>query len=137
MGRILTCGALIRSKLLLNSTTDTQSKVVEILLNAGKQRSYLSFVSISFLIEFINQLNADSVQTSIWPLMENEFGKPWAEQTLDSFYALLVIRDKFPALVNQDFLKKYLSSNDIITKENINNIVNILTVSIHIHNCRK
>ncbi|XP_043504476.1 myb-binding protein 1A-like protein [Polistes fuscatus] len=135
MGRILTCGALIRSKLLLNSTTDTQSKVVEILLNAGKQRSYLSFVSISFLIEFINQLNADSVKTSIWPLMENEFGKPWAEQTLDSFYALLVIRDKFPALVNQDFLKKYLSSNDIITKENINNIVNILTDLPRIKSC--
>lgn len=135
MGRILTCGALIRSKLLLNSAADTQSKVVEILLNAGKQRSYLSFVSISFLMEFINQLNGDSVKTSIWPLMENEFGKPWAEQTLDSFYALLVIRDKFPALVNQEFLKKYLSSNDIITKENINNIVNILTDLPRIKSC--
>ncbi|XP_015174164.1 PREDICTED: myb-binding protein 1A-like protein [Polistes dominula] len=135
MGRILTCGALIRSKLLLNSINNTQSKVVEILLNAGKQRSYLSFVSISFLIEFINQLDANSVKKSIWPLIENEFGKPWAEQTLDSFYALLIIRDKFPALVNQDFLQKYLLSNDIITKENINNIVNILTDLPRIKSC--
>ncbi|KAL2737232.1 myb-binding protein 1A-like protein [Vespula maculifrons] len=135
MGRILTSGALIRSKLLLGSTTDIQSKVVEILLNAGKQRSYLSFVSISFLIEFINQLDTNSIRTSIWPFIEKEFGKPWAEQTLDTFYTLLIIRDKYPVLVNQDFLKKYLGSDDIITKESIENIIKILTDLPRIVSC--
>lgn len=131
MGRILAYGTLIRSKLLLNSINEIQLQTIQDLINAGKQRSYLSFVSVSFLVEFINQLDTECIKKSVWPIIEKEFGKPWTEQTLDSLYALLIIRNKCPLLVNNEFSKKHFGTEDIISKESMNNIVKILLVSIY------
>ncbi|CAD1478873.1 unnamed protein product [Heterotrigona itama] len=126
MGRILAYGALIRSKILSKNIDIIQQQIIQDLINAGKQRSYLSFVSISFLIEFINQVDTECIKKLIWPIVEKEFGKPWAQQTLDSFYALLVIKNKCPLLVNNEFSKKHFGTNDIITKESMNDIVKVL-----------
>ncbi|KAK9297581.1 hypothetical protein QLX08_008798 [Tetragonisca angustula] len=126
MGRILAYGALIRSKILSKSIDVIQQQTIQDLINSGKQRSYLSFVSISFLIEYINQVDTECIKKLIWPIVEKEFGKPWAQQTLDSFYALLVIKDKCPLLVNNEFSKKHFGTNDIITEESMNDIVKVL-----------
>lgn len=132
MGRTLLCGALIRSKLLIQSTIEIQQKVIEILLNAGRQRSYLSLVSIMFLDEFIIQLDIESMKKIVWPIVEKEFGKPWSEQTLDSFYVLLVVREKYPSLVDHKFLKKHLGVKDILAKESIEDIIKLLMVRTYI-----
>lgn len=126
MGRILLCGALIRSKLLARNSAETQQQIMEILLNAGKQRSHLSFISAVFLSEFIVQLDIESMK-NVWPIVEKEIGKPWSEQTLDTFYVLLIIRDKHPSLVNHKFLKEHLGKKEIITKESVEDIVKLLT----------
>lgn len=126
MGRILAYGTLIRSKLLLNSINEIQLQTIQDLINAGKQRSYLSFVSVSFLVEFVNQLDTECIKKSVWPIIEKEFGKPWTEQTLDSLYALLIIRNKCPLLVNNEFSKKHFGTEDIISKESMSNIVKVL-----------
>ncbi|XP_017879918.1 myb-binding protein 1A-like protein [Ceratina calcarata] len=126
MGRILAYGALIRSKVLSNSTVEKQLETVQDLINAGKQRSYLSFVSTSFLIEFINQVDSNCIKKSVWPVIENEFGKPWTEQTLDSFYTLLVVKNKCPSLVNHEFSKKYFGTKGIITEQSMSDIVKVL-----------
>ncbi|XP_076236733.1 MYB binding protein 1a [Calliopsis andreniformis] len=126
MGRILMYGALIRSKALSKCNIETQQKILQDLINAGKQRRYLSFVSVSFLVEFINQINIKDIKKLVWPIVEKEFGKPWIEQTLDTFYILLVIKDKYPSLVNHEFSKKHFSTENIITKESMNSIVKVL-----------
>ncbi|XP_012541717.2 myb-binding protein 1A [Monomorium pharaonis] len=126
MGRILLCGALIRSKLLARNSVETQQQITEILLNAGRQRSYLSFISVIFLSEFVDQLDSESMK-NVWPLVEKEISKPWSEQTLDTFYVLLIIKDKYPSLVNHKFLKEHLGVKEIITKESMENIVKLLT----------
>lgn len=129
MGRILLCGALIRSKLLAQNSIEMQQQIIEILLNAGKQRSYLSFISTMFLSEFIIQLDTVSIK-NVWPIVEKEIGKPWSEQTLDTFYMLLILRDKHPSLVDHKFLKQHLGMTEIITKESVEDIVKLLTVCI-------
>lgn len=126
MGRILLCGALIRSKLLVRNSVEMQQQITEILLNSGKQRSYLSFISVTFLSEFVVQLDIESMK-NVWPIIEKEIGKPWSEQTLDTFYVLLIIRDKHPSLVNHKFLKEHLGVKEIITKESMEDIVKVLT----------
>lgn len=127
MGRILLCGALIRSKLLARNSIEIQQQIMEILMNAGTQRSYLSFISVMFLNELIVQFDTESMK-NVWPIIKKEIGKPWSEQTLDTFYVLLVIRDKHPSLVDHKFLKEHLGVKEIITKESMENIVNLLTV---------
>lgn len=127
MGRILLCGALIRSKLFARNSIEMQQQITEILVNAGKQRSYLSFISVMFLSELIVQLDVESVK-NIWLIVEKEIGKPWAEQTLDTFYLLLIVRDKHPSLVNHKFLKEHLNVKEIITKDSMEDIVTLLTV---------
>ncbi|KAG5310642.1 DPO5 polymerase, partial [Acromyrmex insinuator] len=131
MGRILLCGAVIRSKLLARNSVEMQQQIMEILLNAGKKRSYLSFISTMFLSEFIIQLDIESIK-NVWPIVEKEIGKPWSEQTLDTFYMLLILRDKHPSLVNHKFLKQHLGMTEIITKESIEDIVRLLTALLRI-----
>ncbi|XP_076618481.1 MYB binding protein 1a isoform X1 [Colletes latitarsis] len=126
MGRILAYGALIRSKMLCKSTVDIQMQIVQELINRGKQRSYLSFPSTSFLIEFVNQIHADDIKKVVWPIVEKEFGKPWTEQTIDTFYTLLSIKGKCPPLINHEFSKKHFGTEDIITKESMSNITKVL-----------
>ena len=126
MGRILLYGALIRSKVLSKSIVEIQQRVIQDLINAGKQRNYLSFISFSFLVEFVNQIDAKNIKKLVWPIVEKEFGKPWPEQTLDTFYALLVIRDKYPSLVNQEFSRKHFGTDDVIAKESMNSIAKVL-----------
>lgn len=128
MGRILLCGTLIRSKLLIQSTIEIQQQVTEILLNAGKQRSYLSFISVIFLSEFITQIDVESMKKVIWPIVEKEIGKSWSEQTLDTFYLLLVIEDKYSSLINHKFLKEHFGVKQILAKESVEDIVKLLTV---------
>ncbi|XP_071636162.1 myb-binding protein 1A [Temnothorax longispinosus] len=126
MGRILLCGALIRSKLLARNSVEIQQQITEILVNAGKQRSYLSFISVMFLSEIIGQFDTEFMK-NVWPIVEKEIGKPWSEQTLDTFYVLLIVRDKHPLLVNHKFLKEHLGVKEIITKESMEDIVKLLT----------
>ncbi|KOC64165.1 Myb-binding protein 1A [Habropoda laboriosa] len=126
MGRILAHGTLIRSNLLSNSTVEIQLQVIQDLINAGKQRRYLSFISVSFLVEFVQRVDVGCIKKSVWPIVGKEFGKPWTEQTLDSFYVLLAIRNKCPSLVNHEFSKKYFGTEHIIAKESMSNIVKVL-----------
>ncbi|KAJ8687432.1 hypothetical protein QAD02_023226 [Eretmocerus hayati] len=125
-GRILACGAVIRSKLLARSSEEEQKKVLEILLHSGKQRSYLSFESMSFLIEYLNQIEETAFQ-SVWSLIEPEICKQLTEQTLDSFYALLVIQEKFPNVLTAKLIKKKFGHKEIINQDSIADIVKILT----------
>ncbi|XP_068980107.1 myb-binding protein 1A [Bombus flavifrons] len=135
MGRILGYGALIRSKILSKSCSAIQLQTIQNLISAGKQRSYLSFVSVSFLVEFVNQVDTNCIKRSIWPIIEKEFGKPWAEQTLDSFYVLLVIKNKCPSLVNDKFSKTHFGTEHIVTKESMNDIVKVLLGLSRIISC--
>ncbi|XP_014470444.1 PREDICTED: DNA polymerase V-like [Dinoponera quadriceps] len=127
MGHILLCGALMRSESLAQNTIEIQQQVVETLLNAGRQRSYLSFVSVMFLSDFIvRHLSDKSMKKVVWPIIEKQFVKPWSEQTLDTFYILLIVRDKYPSLLDHKFLKEHLGVRDIITKESMENIIKLL-----------
>nr|XP_033331334.1 myb-binding protein 1A [Megalopta genalis] len=125
MGRILVYGALIRSKILLKSSIETQKQIIEDLIKGGRQRSYLSFPSISFFIEFIHQIDTKKIEKLVCPIVETEFGKPWSEQTLDTIYALLVIKDKFPLIANMTFWKEHFGTGDV-TKESMTDMVKIL-----------
>ncbi|XP_011495730.1 PREDICTED: DNA polymerase V [Ceratosolen solmsi marchali] len=126
-GRILACGSIIRSNILKTSSVDEQKRILECLLHCGKQRSYLRFESVSFLIEFLNQLDNNDSLAPIWMLIEQEICKPVAEQTLDTFYALLIIQDKFPEIISKKILKNCFGSEDIINEESIKDILKILT----------
>ncbi|XP_015606625.1 DNA polymerase V [Cephus cinctus] len=127
MGRILACGALIRSKVLIKLTSDEQLKVLECLIKAGNQRSYLSFVSVSFILDFAIQLDEVAFKTILWPLLQTELGKSWSDQTLDTFYALLVVKEKFPSVVKNKFLRQYLGNEHIISSDSMKDVVTLLS----------
>ncbi|XP_034946245.1 myb-binding protein 1A [Chelonus insularis] len=127
MGRILFCGSLMRSKLLMDSNAETQSRIIEILLSAGTQRSYLSYVSISFLVDFIDNLDEKSMKVNVWPILSKELTKTWTEHSLDTFYALLFIDNKFPTLIDKKFIKSTLGTETIFDKETIPVMLKLIT----------
>lgn len=56
MGQILVSGALIHSGMFFTATNEEQLKIVEILITAGKKRSYLSLATYTFLAELIEKV---------------------------------------------------------------------------------
>lgn len=123
--RILTCGSLIRSEVLKQSSAEVQNQVLDQMITAGKKRSHLSFLAFSFVIVFLKQINKKSFK-NVWPLLEKELIKPWSEQTLETFYALLVIQDKFPSVVHETFNENF-GGESIINANSLENITKILT----------
>ncbi|XP_066597439.1 myb-binding protein 1A [Prorops nasuta] len=127
LGRILVCGALIRSKIVGKCTVDLQLRIIDYLINAGNQRSYLSSVSTSFLIDFLNNTDGKSLSISVFSVIEKEIGKPWKEQTLDTFYLLLFMEEKFPSLVNHNFILNKIGTDDLISTESMEYVLGVLT----------
>lgn len=125
-GRILTCGSLVRSKLLAKSSAEEQAKVLELLITAGKKRSYLSFVAYSFIIDFLNQIDETTFANNVWPLLQQELIKPLLEQNLETLHTLLIIQEKFPSTVRKIY-KKTFGSENIINTESLESITKILT----------
>lgn len=119
----------MRSKLLAKSSAEEQAKVLELLITAGKKRSYLSFVAYSFIIDFLNQIDETTFANNVWPLLQQELIKPLLEQNLETLHTLLIIQEKFPSTVRKIY-KKTFGSENIINTESLESITKILTVSI-------
>lgn len=100
------------------------------MINSAKKRSYLSFESVSFIVEFLHQFEEESLLAPIWPVLEQEICKPFSEQTLDTFYTLLIIKNKFSGILTKKILKKCFGNEKIIHEKSIEDITRILTVSL-------
>lgn len=57
MGQVLACGAIIKSNLYARGSNEEQEKVIEMLINAGNKRMYLSLAAVTFLIELIETVS--------------------------------------------------------------------------------
>lgn len=59
MGQVLACGAIIKSNVFARGTNEEKEKVVEMLINAGSRRTYLSLPAVTFLnqlMELVSRL---------------------------------------------------------------------------------
>ncbi|CAH0696839.1 unnamed protein product [Spodoptera exigua] len=119
LGQILVCGAIFRSKLFLKCTAEEQAQVIQLLITAGKKKSYLSSVAYLILLDFIKTLNEDQFATIIWPQIKQEFKKDIKEHSLDSLHFLMMVNSKFPTKVK---LRKLLGVTQILCEDNIDAI---------------
>ncbi|KAF2898645.1 hypothetical protein ILUMI_07531, partial [Ignelater luminosus] len=125
-GQVLACGALIRSERFLKSSAEEQKQVLELLLEAGKKRSYLTLAASTFIINVLDMVDANQFEQVIWPALKPEILKPWPEQTIDSIYILTLIHKKFPQSLKASTLKKHLETREIFCEENIKPLGDIL-----------
>lgn len=125
-GRLLACGAVISANMLDKGTKEEQHKFLECLIKAGKQRSYLSYGSVGFIVEYLQKIDEEAF-TNIWDILEKETLRPWNEQTTDTLYLLFIAQEKFPNIVNAG-VKRTFSSKHIVTEDNIPHLFQVLTV---------
>ncbi|KAJ8958482.1 hypothetical protein NQ318_002275 [Aromia moschata] len=124
-GQILTYGAILRSNLWHKISEEEQKKVLEMLLKAGKERSYLTLVVYIFLINKFIELNEDAIK-KLLPIVKEEFAKPWSEQNMDSLYFLICLKNTCPNLLNKKNLSKTIGTNAIICSESIEELCRVL-----------
>ncbi|XP_014218699.1 myb-binding protein 1A-like protein [Copidosoma floridanum] len=125
-GRVLACGALIRSKVLKSCPIEEQKKVLECLIQNGKQKDYLYFECILFIGDFLKQIDDNGAMAALWPVMEQETCKPLSEQNLDSLHLLLIVFNTFPDVINKETLKNSFGSDKVICKDTVKEIAKIL-----------
>ncbi|CAG9770830.1 unnamed protein product [Ceutorhynchus assimilis] len=125
-GQILACGAIIKANLWNNIGVENKKEILQILLNACKERSYLGLFGYSFIVELLNLVPEIGTDSEFIMQIQNEVAKPWAEQTLDSLYLLIKLRSASPKIFNKKFVKKSLETPEIICEESLENLCNIL-----------
>ncbi|KAJ8917318.1 hypothetical protein NQ315_002339 [Exocentrus adspersus] len=126
VGQILTCGAVMRSKLWSRCTEEEQKKLVELLLKTCKERIYLSLVAYTFIADSFKAMEEKDFKR-MFHLIKGEFSKPWAEQNIDSLYLLLCVKNKNPSYVKVKFLEKTVGTTDIICPASLEELCSILT----------
>ncbi|XP_075984226.1 MYB binding protein 1a [Anticarsia gemmatalis] len=119
LGQILVCGAIFRSGRIFKCTSEEQAQVIQLLLNAGKKKSYLSTVAYLILLDFVKGVDEEQFGSVIWPLLKADFKKDIKEHSLDSLYFLMVISSKFPDKVK---LRKLIGATEILCEDNIHTI---------------
>ncbi|CAH0548937.1 unnamed protein product [Brassicogethes aeneus] len=126
-GQILVCGAIIRSELFYRSNAEEQKKIIELLISAGKERTYLTLVSYIFILNVLEKVTDKEAEKIVLPLIKTEILKPINEYTLDSLYFLMAVQQSKPNLVKHKLLKNAFGSDKVICQPNLSQLSNILT----------
>ncbi|XP_044764201.1 rDNA transcriptional regulator pol5 [Coccinella septempunctata] len=126
MGHILVCTAIIRSGLYMKSSDEDQKKVLDCILNAGKERSYLLYPAYELILDLVENVSKDVFQSLILPVIKPQLEKPFSDYNLDSFYFLIMLTNKYPKLIGKQILKKISSSSTFIAESNLEAFSNIL-----------
>ncbi|KAG5894715.1 hypothetical protein JTB14_006135 [Gonioctena quinquepunctata] len=124
-GRILACGAIIRSNLWSKYSNGDKFKVLEFILQSSKERFYLGLLAYQFIIMALEKINDNDFEM-IWPLLRDEVSKPWSEQHLDSLYLLCYIKNKYPNVINRSFLKKTIGTDELICPQSLDKLCRVL-----------
>lgn len=122
-GKILFCGAVIRAKLWSKCSEELKNNILNVLIKSSKERNYLLLLGFSFITELLNEIPNNQLDDLVLNYIEPEVSKPWNEQTLDSLYLLLYLKNKYPLQFNNKFFKKKQLS---ICIENLPHISDIL-----------
>ncbi|XP_044261634.1 rDNA transcriptional regulator pol5 [Tribolium madens] len=126
-GQILLCGAILRSNLYENCDEKEKIKIVEMLLKAGKERSYLNLASCKFLTDLFEKIEQKEFENLFFPLVKSDLAKPWQEHSLDTLFLLLQIQNHFPGSLHSKFLKNNLGTEEVICSESLYDLALTLT----------
>lgn len=134
-GHILTCGAIIHANLWPSEDEECEKELLQLLINACKERTYLGLLGYSFLVDLLHKVPKVLKQASLMELINGEVAKPWTEQTLDTLYLLFSLKSISPKSCNKKFLKSFLGTSEIVCEENLEHLGNILMVSFDFIAC--
>ncbi|XP_066153812.1 myb-binding protein 1A [Euwallacea fornicatus] len=126
VGQILACGAIINANKWPQACLESQRELLELLLKASKERTYIRLFGYSFLIQLLKlspQVNEDQ---KLALLISEEVSKSWMEQTTDTLYLLLNLRLIYPKAYTRKFIKAFLGTPDIVCKESLVKLCDIL-----------
>ncbi|GLH00982.1 Myb-binding protein 1A [Gryllus bimaculatus] len=119
-------GALIHSDFIFKESESAQTDLLSKLLAVNENKNILFPHACSFLVDYIQKIDAENFQKLLWPLLKPELSKPCEEYSLDHLHLLLVSKTQFPEVINKKFLVQAFGSKDIINKDSVNQISKIL-----------
>uniref|UniRef100_A0A182Q7A1 Myb-binding protein 1A n=1 Tax=Anopheles farauti TaxID=69004 RepID=A0A182Q7A1_9DIPT len=106
IGKILVCGAIIKSGLIESATEEELSMVLKTLKN--NMHKMLTPLVYTFLNELVARLDSSKFTKHFWPLFEPLLNVPKEKHTFDTlFFLLLLSTGTHKKLINQ----KYFQSN--------------------------
>jgi DNA polymerase phi len=125
-GRVLACGAILRSGRFIKANTAEQKYIINQIFEASKQKSYLPQLLPSFINQLLVLENKTVFKDALWPALAPVLVKPWSEQTLDSFYMLLKIINVFPSVSKKSEVKEVFGGPPVIRLDNISEFNTVL-----------
>lgn len=128
-GQIFAAGAILRSSLYTKCTESDKIRIIELVVKAGKERTYLTLAAYKFLIDLYDKVDKKEFKKVVFPLIKEEFSKTWSEQNLDSLYLLVETQRKYPKVITSEFLSSSLGTAEVYSSESLPHICNTLMVS--------
>ncbi|KAL1502634.1 hypothetical protein ABEB36_007748 [Hypothenemus hampei] len=126
VGQVLACGAIIRGNLWAKTEPNIQEEVLNLLVAASKERSYLKLFGYSFIEDLIKSIPNLFKNKCLMAIISTEIEKNWDDQSLDSLYLLLVVKEMWPNVYKKSKLKQFLETSDIICDDSLKKLCNIL-----------
>ncbi|XP_063925111.1 myb-binding protein 1A-like [Zophobas morio] len=126
-GQILIVGAILRSNLYESCSDEDKTKVLQLLLTAGKERNYLNLASFTFLVDLFKKIDSKEFEKVVFPLVKDELSIPWSLQNLDILYLLSEIERSFPESLHSKFLRNNLGTSEVLCRESLQHVCNTLT----------
>ncbi|XP_046980290.1 myb-binding protein 1A isoform X1 [Schistocerca americana] len=118
-GRVLAYGSFIESGLFLKGTAEQQKEIVKNLLDAGSKKSYLPLAAASFIIKILSSIDETLFHNVLWPVLKDEVGKPWENQSMETLYILLLASRQYPSVVKKKFMMKHLGTPGLIVEDSL------------------
>ncbi|KAK3907265.1 Myb-binding protein 1A [Frankliniella fusca] len=105
MGVVLAYGAAIRGGLFARSSVEQQKQIISTLFKCGKKKSYIPYVSSTFVLNLIASSDECLLMKTIWPVLKDEVSKPWVDQSLDTLAILLLVSNRTNIVKNKTIQK--------------------------------
>lgn len=96
------------------------------LINSSKHKIFHSSMAFSFLVEILEKSTDKVFFKQIWPLVEPHLIQMRSKQTVDSFYFIMKIQEKFPTKFNEKNLKQILGTSEVFCPGSFSQIYQVL-----------
>ena len=124
LGKLLVCGALIRSGF-IETATDIELQSICKLLKKGKYKM-LTPIMYQFLNELVKIIDTEKFSTILWPIFEDVFNVRKEEHDMNTVHFLMVASEAHKKPLTLKYFKNNWGAPKILHKENYEFLVNLM-----------
>ncbi|KAL5015716.1 hypothetical protein ScPMuIL_005305 [Solemya velum] len=127
LGKIFGCLAIIQSRRLKQKeNSKCLTGVVKMLQELDRESSHLKLLAVKGIVQVVDQVSEKKFRKRLWPLLKDSLTGGWKNCDPEQLYLLLVCENKYPSLIDGEFLKTYWHNEQLVDSRNFTFLNDVL-----------